>query len=671
MNLTENELEEKKIQEKINKAIDSFENIKFDAGAGAGKTYALIESLKYILKTNVNRLESHNQYIMCITYTNIAKNEIVERLGNSSIIKVSTIHERLWSLIKDYQKQLVEIHYIKLKKELENLKNKLEIEKKFKVYRDFNDKNEFKNIIIENKDIFYSNIDKKSTPFKKEMKTFLNDNYNELLKSIGNFKKIVKTIYKIDNYQTCLDRIIKNHKKYQSIKYNSKYNSDILHKMLISHDTLIEYSLEIIKKYDLLKQIIIDTYPYILIDEYQDTDKKVIEIMSLLSEHSEKIKHNLFIGYFGDTAQNIYDKGVGNEIDEIHPNLKQIDKNFNRRSYKEIIDIINKIRKDHIQQVSIDNKTGGSVEFYYGEDKQSFIEKCKKDWNINRQNRLHCLVLTNKLVAEYSGFKNLYKQFSETDYYRKNFKQLKDELLSNNIMKLGKIQNLFYKIIKFKKDTENPKTPITEFLNTDKVDSNFTFTQLKEIINIFKSIQGNSLKEYIKSIFEQYEKCHNKDFKNIINELMNLEEDSSYQSFFNYLLNELFPNPDNEESNNKITNLLQINFKEYLNWYEFIKEEQDKEVEYHTYHGTKGKEYENVIIIMKNDFRGNDKKFSSFFKNIDNPKDEDIEEFNNTKNLLYVSSSRAKKNLRILYLDDISDFKEGIEKIFGQLKEYK
>ncbi|MGC3835376.1 hypothetical protein ACPSKX_14575 [Moritella viscosa] len=40
----------------------------------------------------------------------------------------------------------------------------------------------------------------------------------------------------------------------------------------------------------------------------------------------------------------------------------------------------------------------------------------------------------------------------------------------------------------------------------------------------------------------------------------------------------------------------------------------------------------------------------------------------NTQNLLYVASSRAIKNLRVLYLDDISQIKEGIEAIFGESK---
>ncbi len=78
---------------------------------------------------------------------------------------------------------------------------------------------------------------------------------------------------------------------------------------------------------------------------------------------------------------------------------------------------------------------------------------------------------------------------------------------------------------------------------------------------------------------------------------------------------------------------------------------------------------------MENNFGiRNKNKFSSFFKNSENRnnlQEEDLLKFNNTKNLLYVSCSRAIENLRILYLDDISDFKDGIENIFGEVCQYE
>ena len=48
----------------------------------------------------------------------MATNEIKERIGNSSLVKVSTIHERIWDLIKDYQKELVQIHQEKVSNKL-------------------------------------------------------------------------------------------------------------------------------------------------------------------------------------------------------------------------------------------------------------------------------------------------------------------------------------------------------------------------------------------------------------------------------------------------------------------------------------------------------------------------------------------------------------------------
>jgi len=67
---------EKQVQLDINNAIDNFEHLIFNAGAGAGKTHSLIESLKHLIQKHGNRLKTHNQNIICITYTNVATNEI-------------------------------------------------------------------------------------------------------------------------------------------------------------------------------------------------------------------------------------------------------------------------------------------------------------------------------------------------------------------------------------------------------------------------------------------------------------------------------------------------------------------------------------------------------------------------------------------------------------------
>ena len=99
--------DEKKIIEQLISSIADKENLVFNAGAGAGKTYALIECLKYICREKRDMLEYHNQKAICITYANVAANEIKSRLGNTDLVLISTIHERLWDIIKDYQDELL------------------------------------------------------------------------------------------------------------------------------------------------------------------------------------------------------------------------------------------------------------------------------------------------------------------------------------------------------------------------------------------------------------------------------------------------------------------------------------------------------------------------------------------------------------------------------------
>ncbi len=786
MSLTKISLISKKaelvVQKLLFSSIDDYENIVFNAGAGSGKTYALTESLKYIINKYGDELKHHNQKIMCITYTNVATNEIKERLGNSDLVKVSTIHERLWALIKDYKKELLKIHVEKLTEELERLQcdlndnNEDKETKSFKVYRELSDdlKAEFKSIIITHKDIFYKYYDKPARELKDAFQESLGL-YPNILNNIGNFKKIVSTIYKIENYQYCLTHIGLKNTIFSELRYEDKYNTDILHRMVISHGTLLEYALKIVETYDLLKRVIYDSYPFILIDEYQDTNKRVVEIMKLIDDHAKSIQRKLFIGYFGDTAQNIYEEGVGKALIDIHPNLKSINKQFNRRSHSEIIDVINNVRNDDIKQKSIfEDCIGGSVKFYTGSDegKYQFIEQYKKKWKINSGNKLHCLVLLNRFVAEFNGFPDIYYHFSDTAFYKKNYNRLNTELLSNDLSKLGSIPSLFYVILQFIVGLSNPETSLTSLIDKKNY-SKLTFLKLKELIALLKTVKGNTLGEYIKDIFEKYVNPGNKHYKDVIEELINIER-YSYQDFINYLLEELFLNIgsgtmddfkltlkelfnkelfseidkkeqaafkqkleklledeffsyiDIEEVNgfksklykflndekitsignidmgafivkleklfadeifsiidideieiakSKLDALLSVSFSQWLLWYEFIRDEQKADVVYHTYHGTKGAEFDNVIIIMENDFgRINKNKFSSFFRHyrdLTSLDEKEMIKFHNTKNLLYVSCSRAIKNLRILYLDDVSEFKDGIKSIFSEVYQYE
>ena len=78
-----------------------------DAGAGSGKTSSLVEALSYLISSGIgSKLARNSQRIACITFTNVAKDQVVERTGGSPLLHVSTIHDFLWTLIRHHQNAL-------------------------------------------------------------------------------------------------------------------------------------------------------------------------------------------------------------------------------------------------------------------------------------------------------------------------------------------------------------------------------------------------------------------------------------------------------------------------------------------------------------------------------------------------------------------------------------
>lgn len=55
------------------------QSFRLEAGAGAGKTYSLIKALRFLIKHNNDVFQKHGKQIACITFTNVAKDEIAMR----------------------------------------------------------------------------------------------------------------------------------------------------------------------------------------------------------------------------------------------------------------------------------------------------------------------------------------------------------------------------------------------------------------------------------------------------------------------------------------------------------------------------------------------------------------------------------------------------------------
>ncbi len=102
------EIASEKALEELYDAINKKQCFRLEAGAGAGKTYSLIKALQYLLKEEASILLRKNQKIACITYTNVAKNEINSRTDNHPAIFADTIHGFSWGIIQGMQKQMRE-----------------------------------------------------------------------------------------------------------------------------------------------------------------------------------------------------------------------------------------------------------------------------------------------------------------------------------------------------------------------------------------------------------------------------------------------------------------------------------------------------------------------------------------------------------------------------------
>ncbi|HBH6889044.1 UvrD-helicase domain-containing protein [Serratia bockelmannii] len=108
-------------QRKINDALDARQSFRLEAGAGAGKTYSLVAALKRLIEEQGTTLVRHGQKVACITYTEVARNEIAQEIEEHPAILVNTIHGFSWAFLRPFQKALRE-----LIGEMEDKKEKIE-----------------------------------------------------------------------------------------------------------------------------------------------------------------------------------------------------------------------------------------------------------------------------------------------------------------------------------------------------------------------------------------------------------------------------------------------------------------------------------------------------------------------------------------------------------------
>lgn len=661
----ENKQLELDIQQKINKCLDNFESFCFDAGAGAGKTYALQKSIEHILKTEGENLKLRNQKILCITYTNAAKDEILSRLGKNSAILVSTIHEFLWEFISIQQESLTIEHKNKIIDELHAID--------YKINENSLSSNvvlpEFQNVVCKDDFIktFYSYYGTSARDFRDAMKNY--DTYFETyLSNISNFKNLVKDINKKSRLSKTLKDI--EDKESKKIIYNPIQNRDKLENYVISHDTLLLYCKNIITNKDILKRLFSDRYPYILIDEYQDTDEKVVAIIDSIREYSNSRK-KLVVGFFGDSLQNIYGSGVG--ILPKKEEYKSIEKVFNRRSSMQIVELIEKIRNDNFGQQSIyTDFDNGSYNFYISGDDFNIDTFLQENHLINNT---ACLLMKNDDISKARGFDEILSVLKKFPRFSgANFENVSNEFLQKNLQHMGWFLReilTFIDFIQKVRDDNSTVREIIQFITSNKLKLTFAVMKqfignlrepnlstlsidrcIDEITNIQEPISGNDILKKIFSLDDIAE--------NILLNIKNCAYDYFYYS------------QDSEESEREMTvidEFFNLDISQFIKWYNYIFDDSKQEsISYYTLHGSKGLEFDNVVVVLQDNFARKNDYCKYYFENYGNPDCLD-KRFSEVRNLLYVACSRAKLNLHVIYICSLQEsILENIESIFDDIK---
>lgn len=681
-----NRIKEQQIIDQIGQCIDDGFSWIFNAGAGSGKTYALVQSLKMLLDKKGPQFYIHGQKVLCITYTNAAADEIKERLGNTPLVLVSTIHERMWEIIGPYKDQLIKLHRTKLREAIIEKKEQLQEQSWAQAYRNLSEQQ--KNELLEKinsehvRDVFFQVCNSKAQTVRAAFPEIAEE-FPGLMKNIGNFTKIIRCLCSINSLAKALDKT--KRKTCPKVKYDPRLNTDRLSKMLISHDTLLEYSYLLISRNERLKQIICDKYPAVFVDEFQDTNPMVVKTISSIHHHALKIGHSFLVGYYGDIRQNIYDRGVGAKIFQLHKGLTPIQKEFNRRSSPKIIGVANLIRNDGLIQQSIYEKFPTSevlCEVCPATARDEIVEKLCDRWKISIDNPLHCFELTNELVAKKSGFEDIYDFFKNCRYYKRgrNYELLRDHLLAQDETKLGDVQKLLFRLLDFKKKVQNDKTSINNLLQISRVHpdtkSKFNIINIRALVDKLHSLSGETLASYLEKLFEFYQLGD--DLYDECIRYTIAEEIDSLVSLKQYMLECLFVNADDavltdlelQDSSTSIDNFLNIKMDIFECWYDFINRTDKKsDIIYHTFHSTKGLEFDNVLILLTKKFGRDKEYFSSLLKTFPEKIDAkyDSTEIGAARNLFYVAVTRATKKLCVAYLADEQEQLSDVELQLGSI----
>lgn len=687
------------------------------AGPGTGKTFTIIKRIKNMIEKNVKP-----ERILCLTFTDAAASEMKKRIEKemnviSSDIAIYTYHSFCSDIISD------------------NL-DKFELPNNFKIVSDAISKALIKECIDEikpkyfrtekNDPYFYINTIKNRISSIKQNRLTKEKYFKNLKENpdwepdIKKWEEIILDVekglnkrYKNPPYSKRDDAIKRVEQARELWEFYELYQNKLFNQKYLDFNDMINLVLDKFEADSSFLEDIANKFDYLLVDEYQDTNKSQNDIVFYLAQNLD----NIFV--VGDDNQIIY-RFQGAKLDTIEkfldkfPDTKVICLEENMRSTQNILDCarlvvsgdplslennpkfinynINKKLNAKNEKLFLKNKP---VRFYKYTDKlqeqteivmeiDSLINSCDRPEKLSE---IAILTKTNSEAIEYAQLLKL----KNIPYELKEGKDI-FEIPSVNVLYMyikALINPDYYcdrlfKYLLAKPFSINSKDYILIQENKSKC---------KNIIDAIKQIPLNDYveSEKIKEFIDVFEYLSNfKQKENIKNTILEI---GSKTGIFNYYLNEKTNRSENIAGLKKFVDFAsdysQIYkttlIDEYIDYLDILFEDDEKiktdkapvalnAVQVLTYHGSKGREFEYVYMPSLNQYNWESSKSQKDDIPLDISEyktDDEIKEmkYSDLIKLLYVGMTRAKHSLRLSYSQNVDAKPRKLTKFISDIQD--
>lgn len=328
------------MNEKQLEAVKSLENTLVVAGAGSGKTFTIVNKIKYLLDNNIYK----ENELLVISFTNESVNDLKRKIDYN--LDIMTFHKLAITLINNPDMKISNEYYLKFI-----------INEYINSYGKYNKKqNKLIKRILQEMDI--DNL-------KKLIFTFINlykSNYNDINYLLNLYQKsnfINKIYFKI------------------ILEIYHIYNQELKASNLYDFNDMIKIATNNINN-----NLIKTNYKYIIIDEFQDTSLNRFKLIDAIMK-----QNNAKIFAVGDDYQSIYrfsgcNLDVFLNFNKLVNNLNIINLDYNYRNPKEIIDVANSFimkNKNQIKKETICLKNiNKPIKICFYKNKRTAIEKILK-----------------------------------------------------------------------------------------------------------------------------------------------------------------------------------------------------------------------------------------------------------------------------------------------------